>query len=184
MQLQKPCRSLLRDAPLDIWGGGLEFLLLANFFWQSTSDNFFCMFRRRIFLSYAFPFGVFSGQHIFHKFRQQTFFFCPHFKQTFFLTFVAKKIFFLFPPPHPPDIKWCVPSDNKDQFIKLLASEWSRDEYASKTRGRFITMLSNGYQMTSHRNRRPAVLGLYHPHHKSGLELLRSQIFKKSWWPF
>ena len=72
--------------------GGLEFLLLANFFlpprennfffWQSTSDKFFFMFRRIIFLSYAFPimcFIIFSSQHIFRKFPQQTFFFSPHF---------------------------------------------------------------------------------------------------------
>ena len=41
------------------------------------------------------PFGVFYGQHIFHKFRQQ-FFFCPHFQQSFLLTFVATNFFFIF----------------------------------------------------------------------------------------
>ena len=30
------------------------------------------------------PFGVFSGQHIFYQFRQQTFFFCPHFGDKLF----------------------------------------------------------------------------------------------------
>ena len=58
------------------------------------------------------PFGVFSGQHIFHQFRQQTFFFCPHFQQTYFLIFVATNYFFQFYSnkiPPPPDIKWCVP---------------------------------------------------------------------------
>ena len=48
------------------------------------------------------PFGVFSGQHIFHQFRQQTFFFCPHFQQTFFSDFCGDKLFisiFLAPPP-------------------------------------------------------------------------------------
>ena len=35
----------------------------------------------------SLPFGVFSGQHIFHQFRQQTFFFRPHFRQTFFSDF-------------------------------------------------------------------------------------------------
>ena len=60
-------KKLVRNAPFDIWGGGggLEFLLLANFFFtferkqsffgRSTTDNFFFMFRRRNFLSYAFP---------------------------------------------------------------------------------------------------------------------------------
>ena len=42
------------------------------------------------------PFGVFSGQHIFHQFRQQTFFSDHIFNKLFF-------IFFLGPPP--PDIK-------------------------------------------------------------------------------
>ena len=49
------------------------------------------------------PFGVSSGQHIFHQFRQQTFFFCPHFQQTFFSDFCGDKLFFfkfnLAPPP-------------------------------------------------------------------------------------
>ena len=48
------------------------------------------MFRRRneIYVV-CFPyyvtltFGGFSGQHILHQFRQQTFFFCPHFQQIF-----------------------------------------------------------------------------------------------------
>ena len=38
----------LRDAPLDIWGGGEFFFHLSEktifFFWRSTSDNFFFMF--------------------------------------------------------------------------------------------------------------------------------------------
>ena len=57
------------------------------------------------------PFGVFSGQHIFHQFRQQTFFSAHIFNKLFFLTFVATNYlfqFFLAPPP--PDIKWCVPN--------------------------------------------------------------------------
>ena len=98
-----------RDAPFDIWEGGLEFLLLANFFftsggkqaflWRSTSDNFFLCFVEEIFchmlsLLCTLPFGVFSGQHIFHQFRQQTFFFYPHFQQTFFSDFCGDKLFF------------------------------------------------------------------------------------------
>ena len=54
------------------------------------------------------PFGVFSGQHIFHQFRQQTFFFCPHFQQTAFVA--TKYLFQFFSRPPPPDIKWCVPN--------------------------------------------------------------------------
>ena len=64
--LKNPRRHSIRDAPSDIWGGGgLEFLLLANlfftperkqsFFFGNHCRQFFCMFRRRNFLSYAFP---------------------------------------------------------------------------------------------------------------------------------
>ena len=70
------------------------------------------MFRQRIFrrmlsLLCRLPFSVSSGQHVFHQFRQQTFFNKP-----FFLIFVATNYFFQFfssPPPPPPDIKWCDP---------------------------------------------------------------------------
>ena len=43
-------------------------------------------------------------------------------------------------------------NDNKEQFINLLVSEWSRDEYASKIKGRYVTVVSNGaaLQLTSH----------------------------------
>ena len=68
--------------------------LFLNFFWKktifflrSTSDNFFLCFQffcRMLSLLCTLPFGIFSGQHISHQFRQQTFFFCPHFPQTFF----------------------------------------------------------------------------------------------------
>ena len=47
-------------------------------------------------------FGVFSGQHIFHQFRQQTFFSAHIFNKLFFLTFVATNYLFQFfssPPP-------------------------------------------------------------------------------------
>ena len=101
----------LRDAPLYIWGGELEFLVLANFFftserrqsffWQSTSNNFFLCFVEEIFcrmlpLLCRSPFGVFSGQHIFHKFRLQTFFLPTFSTNFFFLTFVATNYFFHF----------------------------------------------------------------------------------------
>ena len=102
----------LRDAPFDIWGGGVEFLLQTffftsggkqNFFWRSTSDNFFLlcyvmlsfMLCRRHCLSYAFPIMyVFSGQHIFHQFRQQTFFSAHIFNKLFFSDFCGDKLFF------------------------------------------------------------------------------------------
>ena len=54
------------------------------------------------FLLRTLPFGGFSGQHIFHQFRQQTFFSDHIFNKLFF-------IFFLGHPPPPPDIKWCAP---------------------------------------------------------------------------
>ena len=115
-------KCLFRNAPLDIWGGGggLEFLLLANFFftsarkrsffWRSTSDNFFFMFRRRneisffchiLSLLYTLTFDGFSGQHIFHKSRQQTFF-LPIFLTIFLSDFCGNKLFisiFSYPPP-------------------------------------------------------------------------------------
>ena len=56
------------------------------------------------------PFGVLSGQHIFHQFRQQTFFSAHIFNKLFFLTFVATNYLFqFFSRSPPPDIKWCVP---------------------------------------------------------------------------
>ena len=42
------------------------------------------------FLLCTLPFGVFSRQHFFHQFRQQT----------FFLTTFSTNFFFLAPPPH------------------------------------------------------------------------------------
>ena len=105
----------LRDAPFDIWGGGLEFLLLANFFFTFERKQSFFLVRQYFLLCFVeeiccrtlsllctLPFGVFSGQHIFHQFRQQTFFFCPHFQQTFFSDSCGDKLFFSFfflPPP-------------------------------------------------------------------------------------
>ena len=85
------------------------------FFWRSTSDNFFLCFVEEIFchmlsLICTLPFGVFSGQHIFYQFRQQTFFSAHIFNKLFFLTLWRQTIFFNFnlSPPPPPDIKWCV----------------------------------------------------------------------------
>ena len=72
-------------------GGGLVFLLLANFLFylrektifffrdQRPTIFFFCFvkffFCHMLSLLCTLPFGVFSGQHIFHQFRQQPFFF-------------------------------------------------------------------------------------------------------------
>ena len=67
----------VRNAPLDIWGR-LEFLLVANFFFTSARKLFFVMNVRQLF----------SGQHIFHQFRQQT----------FFSDHIFNKLFFLLPP--------------------------------------------------------------------------------------
>ena len=113
---------LFRDAPLDIWGwggGGARVFVACklfftcerkqSFLWRSTSDYFFLCFVKEIFcrmlsLLCTLPFSVFSGQHIFHQFRQQTSFFLPTFSTNFFfLTFLATT------PPPPPDIKWCAP---------------------------------------------------------------------------
>ena len=115
--------------------------LLANFFttfakklsifWRSTSDNFFLCFVEEIkflFFVVCFPYYVryylvfFSGKHIFHQLRQQTIFSCPHFQQTFFLTFVRQSIFFNFflASSPPPDINWCVPNLHiPDQLEKV-----------------------------------------------------------------
>ena len=106
----------VRDAPLDIWGGPRVFVTCKlfftserkqSFFWRSTSDNFFFFssknFCRMLSLLCRLLFGLFSGQHIFHKCRQ-------HVNKLFFLTFVATNYFFLAKPPRPPDIKWCVPN--------------------------------------------------------------------------
>ena len=125
--LDKGFWACLGDIPPDMpmGRGGLEFLLLANFFftserkqsffWRSTSDNFLLMFRRRNFLSYAFPImyvtiWCFFWSTYFSSISTTNFFFCPHFQQTFFLTFVATNYLFqFFSSPPPPDIKWCVP---------------------------------------------------------------------------
>ena len=62
------------------------------------------IFYRMLSLLCRLSFGVFSGQHIFHKFRQQTFFSAHIFNKLFFLTFVATNYFsqFSLAPPPPP----------------------------------------------------------------------------------
>ena len=68
------------------------------FFGDQRPTIFFLCLVEEVFVV-CFPYYVryhlvfFSGQHIFHQFRQQTFFFCPHFQQTFFFSFI------LAPPP-------------------------------------------------------------------------------------
>ena len=93
-------------------------MLLANFFFHLREETIFffgnqhptifflCFveefFCRMLSLLCRLPFGVFSGQHIFHKFRKQTFFLPTFSTNFFFLTFVATNYFFQFflgPPP-------------------------------------------------------------------------------------
>ena len=71
-------------------------------FCRRNEKSFFC---RMLSLLCTLTFGGFPGQHIFHQCRQ--FFFCPHFQQAFFLTFVTTNYLFHFfsSPPPPPDIK-------------------------------------------------------------------------------
>ena len=123
--------DFVRDAPLDIWGTGkaYSFCCLQTFFLPPRENNLFfgyqhppilfflCVveeiFCRMLSLLGRFPFGVFSGQHIFHKFQQQTFFSAHIFNKLFFSDFSGDKLFFHFfsrPPPPPPVIKWCVPN--------------------------------------------------------------------------
>ena len=96
-------------------GGGLEYLLLANFFFTSERKQsfflainvrqLFCLcFVEEIFccmlsLSCTLPFGVFSGQHIFHQFRKKLFFSAHIFNKLFFSDFCGDKLFFSSPPP-------------------------------------------------------------------------------------
>ena len=79
-------------------GGGARVFVACNFFFYlREKTNFFFGDQRPTIFFYVpskkvfvvcFPYyvslGVFSGQHIFHQFRKQTFFFCPHFQQTIF----------------------------------------------------------------------------------------------------
>ena len=114
-------KAPLRDAPFDIWGGGgaRVFVACKLFFLPPVENKFFFLainvrqffFRPRIFLSYVFPImyvtiWCFFGQHIFHQFRQQTFFSVHIFNKLFFLIFVATNYFFNFilAPPPPPQI--------------------------------------------------------------------------------
>ena len=80
----------LRDAPLDIWGGGAKCFVACELFFylrektifflsdQRPTIFFLCfveeIFCRMLSLLCTLPCGVFSGKHIFHQFRQQTFF--------------------------------------------------------------------------------------------------------------
>ena len=100
-------RWRLRDAPFDIWGGGPRVFVACKlfflppkennlFFWRSTSDNFFFMFRQRNFLSYAFPImyvtiWCFFRSTYFSSISTTIFFFCPHFQQTFFFWLLRRQ---------------------------------------------------------------------------------------------
>ena len=100
---------MLRDAPLHIWRGGLEFLLLANFFFTYERKQsfflainvrqFFFMFRRRHFLSYAFPImyvtiWCFVWSTYFSSILPTNFFSAHIFKKLFFSDFCGDKLFF------------------------------------------------------------------------------------------
>ena len=106
-------------APLYIWGDRV--VVACKFFLHPQENNFFgnerptifFMFRRRNKISLfcrmpsllcRLPFRGFSGQHLFHQFRQQTFLFSDHIpNKLLFLTFVSTNFFFIFflaaPPP-------------------------------------------------------------------------------------
>ena len=85
--------------------------LQENIFWGSERPtNLFYVSEISDFvacLPYYVPYGIilllYSGQHIFHQFRQKPFF-CPHFQQPFFLTLVAITFFVVFTSSRPPDI--------------------------------------------------------------------------------
>ena len=103
-----------RDAPFDIWGEGLLFLLLANFFFTSGGKQaffsgdqrptiFFYVSAKK-FLSYAFPIMYVTIWCFFWSTYcssiSTTNFFSAHiFNKLFFLIFVATNYFFSSPPP-------------------------------------------------------------------------------------
>ena len=69
------------------------------FFGDQRPTILFFMFRRRNFLSYASPImyvtiWCFFWSTYFSSISTTNFFFCPHFQQFFFLTFVATNYFF------------------------------------------------------------------------------------------
>ena len=119
-------RGLLRDAPFDIWGGGrarvfaackLFFYLREKtifFFGDQRPTIFFFMFRRRNFLSYAFPIMyatilVFFLVNIFFiNFNSKLFFSAHIFNKLFFFWLLLRQtIYFNFnlaQPPPPPQI--------------------------------------------------------------------------------
>ena len=68
-------------------------------FRRRNEMSFFC---RMLSLLYTLTFGGFSSQHIFHQFRQQTFFSAHIFNKFFFLTSVATNYLFHFFLDHPP----------------------------------------------------------------------------------
>ena len=104
--------TFIRDAPFDIWGGGgLEFLLLANFFLPPVENKLFLAINvRQLFfmlcwrnvLSYAFPImyitiWCFFWSTYFLSISTANFFLLLTFSTNFFfLTFVATNYFFQF----------------------------------------------------------------------------------------
>ena len=111
----------MRDALFDIWGGGgLEFLLLANFFFTSERkqsfffgdqrptifflcfvEEFFCRMLSLLRLC-TLPFGFFLVNIFFINFDNKLLLFSHIFNKLFFQNFVAINYFFYFflaPPP-------------------------------------------------------------------------------------
>ena len=98
-------------------GGARVFVACKFFFYRSEITIFFwainvrqcfveemkyLFFCRMLSLLCTSTFGGLSGQHIFHQFRQQTFFFCPHFNKLFFPDLRGDKYLFHFFLPPPP----------------------------------------------------------------------------------
>ena len=101
--------KLLREAPLDIWGGGLEFFLVANFFFHLrkkttffwggrwTSDNYFSYLSLKnwnmfFLVCLGYDLVVFLVNIFFFNFDNKLFF-CLHFQQYFFSDFCGDKLF-------------------------------------------------------------------------------------------
>ena len=108
------CVAVVRDAPLDIWGGGARVFFTSerkrSFFLAGDQSPtiFFFMFRRRNFLSYAFPImyvtiWCFFWSTYLSSISTTNFFSAHIFNKLFFWTFLATNYFFQFfsrsPPP-------------------------------------------------------------------------------------
>ena len=125
MRSKQPYANKIRDAPLNIWrgGGGLEFLLLANFFFTSERKQSFFLaidvrqFSLNNFFVVCFPYYVgynlvFFLVNIFFINLDNKLFFLPTFSKTFFSDFCCDKLFFsIFFCPPPPRYQMVRPLD-------------------------------------------------------------------------